>query len=64
MQPFTYPTPAELYALEQSARRARSLAQARLARAAFASLKSMVVRLFALRGPSAHAVNRQVARHA
>lgn len=59
-----YPSPAELYALEQSARRARAKEQVRLLRAVFASIKSSLARVFATRGPSARAVQRQVARHA
>jgi hypothetical protein len=53
-----------LYALEQRARRARALEQARLARAAVAFVKSWLAGVFATRGPSAHDVHRQVARHA
>ena len=64
MKASRFPTPEELYALEQSARRARSREQARLARLAFASVKSLFQRVFATRGPSALDVHRQVARHA
>lgn len=64
MKPLRFPTPAELYALEQSARRARANEQVRLARAALAAVTSLFARVFATRGPSAHAVHRQVAHHA
>ena len=64
MKPYSFPTPAELYALEQSARRARATEQVRLARAALGSVASWLARVFATRGPSANAVHRQVARHA
>ena len=64
MKASSYPTPAELYALEQSARRARAKEQVRLARAAIASVTAWLGGVFATRGPSAHAVHRQVARHA
>ena len=64
MTSFKYPTPEELYALEQRARRARSREQAKLARAAYGALKSVLARVFATRGPSAQAVHSQVARHA
>ena len=59
---FTYrhPTPAQLYALEQSARRERALAQARLVRAAVSAVKSLFARAFS----SAAHIQRQVARHA
>jgi hypothetical protein len=53
-----------LYALEQRARRERASAQVRLVRAAFAAAKSFTKRVFSTRGPSAHDVRRQVARHA
>jgi len=61
---FTYrhPTPAQLYALEQSARRARSQAQARLLRAAVSAVKSLFVRAFS--GAAHNQSQRQVARHA
>ena len=59
---FTYrhPTSAQLYALEQSARRERSRAQARLLRAAVSAVKSLFARAFS----SAAHIQRQVARHA
>jgi hypothetical protein len=63
---FTYqhPTPAQLYALEMSARRARSLAQARLLRAAVSAVKSLFSSLFGRAFSSAADIQRQVARHA
>jgi len=64
MKPYSYPTPGELYALEQSARRERARAQIRLARAAISAVRSFADRVFSVRGPSAHDVHRQVARHA
>jgi hypothetical protein len=64
MKPYSYPTPAELYALEQNARRERARAQIRIARRAYQAVKSFAQHAFSLRGPSAHAVHRQVARHA
>ena len=64
MKPYTFPTRVELYALEQRARRDRTRAQLQLMRLAIASAKSFVERIFSTRGPSAHEVHRQVARHA
>lgn len=64
MKPYSYPTPAELYALEQSARRERARAQIRLARRAASAIKSFARQVFSVRGPSALEVHRQVARHA
>jgi hypothetical protein len=70
---FTYrhPTPAQLYALELSARRARSQAQARLLRAGVTALKTLFARafssasaLFARMFSRATDIQRQVARHA
>ena len=61
---FRYPTPAELYALEQWAHRERSKALARLIAAGAQALKKLFVRAFALRGPSADSVQKQVAHHA
>ena len=57
MKPFRYPTPDELYALEQWAHRERSKALAKL-------LKGFFGKLFASRGPSAKNVHRHVANHA
>lgn len=59
MKNVRYPTPAELYALDQAARRARAREIARLLRSAALAVKS----LFA-RAPSAARVHGQVARHA
>jgi hypothetical protein len=64
MKPFSYPTPAELYALEQSARRERAREQVRLVRIAIAAVKSFAAQALSMRAPSAHEVHRQVARHA
>jgi hypothetical protein len=59
---FTYrhPTPAQLYALEQSARRARAQEQARLLRAGVSAVKALFARAFS----RATDIQRQVARHA
>jgi hypothetical protein len=46
----SYPTRAELYALELAARRERSLQMARLVRAASRALKLRIARLFAAPG--------------
>jgi hypothetical protein len=46
----SYPTSAELYALEIAARRERARQMARLIRAASRALKSGIARLFALPG--------------
>ena len=59
---FTYPTAGQLYALEQNARRERSLAQARLIAAAASAVKALFTRAFS--GPSASEIQRQVAHHA
>ena len=64
MQNFNYPSPAELYALEQRARRQRAEEIVRLSSAAVCAVKSFFSRLFATRGPSAACVERQVAHHA
>jgi hypothetical protein len=63
---FTYqhPTSAQLYALEQSARRERALAQARLVRAAVSAVKSLLTALYGRAFTSAAHIQRQVARHA
>lgn len=61
---FHYPSPAELYALEQAARRERALAMGRLVATAGRSLKALFVRAFAVSGPSADTVRKQVAHHA
>jgi hypothetical protein len=59
---FTYrhPTPAQLYALELSARRARAQEQARLLRAGVSAVKALFARAFS----RATDIQRQVARHA
>jgi hypothetical protein len=56
-----YPTPEELYALNQWAHRARSKAVARLIIAGASKLKSLVARILA---PSATTVRRHVVHHA
>jgi hypothetical protein len=70
---FTYrhPTPAQLYALELRARRARSQEQARLLRAGVTAVKSLIGRAFSSVAPlfarafsRATDIQRQVARHA
>jgi hypothetical protein len=70
---FTYrhPTSAQLYALELSARRARSQAQARLLRAGVSAVKSLFARafssaasLFARESSRASNIQREVAPHA
>ena len=61
---FHYPSPAELYALEQKARRERAEAMGHLVAAIGRGLKSLFVRAFAVRGPSAETVSKQVVRHA
>ena len=61
---FHYPSPAELYALEQKARRERAAATARVFAALGRGLKSLFVRAFAVRGPSADTVSKQVVHHA
>src|SRR3954465_2249262 len=63
---FTHPTSAQLYALEQYARRERARAQARLIMAAASAVKAFFVRVHAFfeRGPSASNIQRQVAHHA
>src|SRR3954465_7999626 len=62
---FTHPTSAQLYALEQFARRERARAQARLIMAAASAVKGFLVRVLAYseRGPSASNIERQVAHH-
>jgi hypothetical protein len=57
---YRYPTPAQLYALEQSARLERSRAQARLLRAGVSAVKALFARAFS----RATDIQRQVARHA
>jgi hypothetical protein len=66
MKNFKYPSPAELYALERWAHRERSNAMARLLVAGASAVKSFLARglAFALRGPSAQAVRKQVVHHA
>lgn len=54
---FKYPTPDELYALEQWARHERSKALARL-------LKNFFSKVLSPKGPSAKNVHRHVAHHA
>ena len=63
---FTHPTSAQLYALEQHARRERAQAQARLIVAAATAVKAFAARVLAYsrRGPSASNIQRQVAHHA
>src|SRR3954465_8063880 len=63
---FTHPTSAQLYALEQYARRERARAQARLIVAAALAVKGFFFRAlaYASRGPSASNIQRQVAHHA
>jgi hypothetical protein len=63
---FTHPTSAQLYALEQFARRERAQAQARLIMAAALAVKGFFVRVLAYsrRGPSASNIQRQVVHHA
>ena len=57
MEKFRYPTPDELYALEQWAHRERSKALAKL-------LKGFFRKLVSFKGPSARNVQRHVAHHA
>ena len=61
---FHYPSPAELYALEQEARRERAEAMAHVVAALGRGFKSLLVRAFAVRGPSAETVSKQVVHHA
>ena len=61
---FHFPSPAELYALEQAARRERALAMGRLLAAAGRGLEALFIRAFAMRGPSADTVSKQVVHHA
>ena len=61
---FHYPSPAELYALEQKAWRERAEAMGHLVAAIGRGLKSLFVRAFAVRGPSADTVSKQVVHHA
>src|SRR6266850_1018288 len=56
-----YPTPEELYALEQWAHRERSKAVAKLLAAGASKLRAFVVRTLA---PSAHTVRKHVVHHA
>jgi hypothetical protein len=66
MKDFKYPTPAELYALEQWAHRERSKALARALLAGASAVKSFLARAlaFALSGPSAQTVRKHVVHHA
>ncbi len=64
VNPFTYPTQGQLYALERLARRERAQAQARLILSAISAVKALFARAFSIRGPSASDVHRQVAHHA
>ena len=66
MKDFKYPSPEELYALEQWAHRERSKALAQLLIAGASAAKSALARgiAFALRGPSANSVRAQVVQHA
>jgi hypothetical protein len=57
MKEFRYPTPEELYALEQWAHRERSKVLAKL-------LKGFFSKMFSFRGPSAETVQRHAAHHA
>jgi hypothetical protein len=63
---FTYrhPTPAQLYALEVSARRERAQAQIRLIRAGVSAVKSLLKSVYARAFSSAAHIHRQGARHA
>ena len=61
---YDYPSPAELYALEQKTRRERAEAMAHVVAALGRGLKSLFVRAFAVRGPSAETVSKQVVHHA
>jgi len=66
MKDFKYPTAAELYAFEQWAHRERSEALARLLVAGASAVKAFLARsfAFALSGPSAQTVRKQVVHHA
>ncbi len=66
MSEFKVPSPAELYALEQWARRERAKAQARLFLSAVGALKALAVRAAraVTRAPSAAEVSKQVVHHA
>ena len=66
MKNFKYPTPGELYALEQWAHRERSKEMARLLVAGASAVKSFLARglAFALRAPGAYAARKQVVHHA
>ncbi len=59
-----YPTPEELYALEQWAHRERSKAAARLIVSAVSAVKSLLIRALTVRGPSADTVRKHVVHHA
>jgi hypothetical protein len=57
---YRHPTPAQLYALELRARRARSQEQVRLVRVAVSAVKSLFARAFS----RAIDIQRQVTHHA
>ena len=61
MKDFTYPTPEELYALEQWAQRERSKALARLLLSAFSKVNEFLRKAFA---PSAKTVQKHAVHHA
>jgi hypothetical protein len=61
MKDFKYPTPQELYALEQWAHRRRAEAQAELVRAVFYAIKRFFSRTLA---PSAKSVQKHASNHA
>ena len=66
MKDFKYPTPEELYALDQRAHRERSKALARLLLHGASAVKSFLARGFALAlgGTSANTVREHVVHHA
>ena len=61
MKDFKYPTPEELYALEQWAHRERSKALARILLSAFSMVNGFFSKAFA---PSAKTVQKHAAHHA
>ena len=66
MSKFRIPSPNELYALEQWARRERAKAQARLFLSAIAAVKALATRALQSisRVPSASEIRKQVVNHA
>jgi hypothetical protein len=62
--PYQHPTPAQLYALELSARRERAQAQARLIRAGVSAVKALLKSFYGRAFSSAAQIQRQVAHHA